>query len=75
MAEPANSKLRYNIRAWVAIIAVLNGPIAIIGLFTIKIEPSNAQILGMVIGLVLGWGGAVVTSQFGQAGTPPKAGS
>lgn len=64
MANPANTKLRYSVRAWVAIIAVLNGPIALTGLFLIKIEPSNAQTIGLVLGLVLGWGGLVVASQF-----------
>lgn len=72
MANGADSKLRYSVRAWVAILAVSTGPIALIGLFLIKIEPSNAQTLGLVLGLVLGWGGAVVTSQFQAPGTGQK---
>lgn len=75
MANGPNSKLRYSVRAWVAILSVSTGPISLIGLFLIKIEPSNSQTLGLVLGLVLGWGGAVVTSQFQAPGSGPKSGS
>lgn len=68
------TKLRYSVRAWVAIIAVVSGPMTILLLVFHAVPRENGQTVGLVVGLVLGWGTLVVSSQFGRLGPAPAKG-
>ncbi|WP_375393077.1 hypothetical protein [uncultured Sphingomonas sp.] len=60
-------------RATLGMIAVLGGLLIIAGLFFVRVPESNKEPLMIALGIVLGWGGAVVTFEFGASATGRKA--
>lgn len=52
---------------------VLFGFIGLLGLYLIEVPAGNRDALVLALGLVLGWGGAVVNYEFGSSSAGRKA--
>ena len=60
-------------RATLGLICVIGGLAGLAGLYFIPIPSGNRDALMLALGIVLGWGGAVVTFEFGSSATGRKA--
>lgn len=60
-------------RAAVGIAALAAGLSGLILLFFVEIPPRNENALLLALGIVLGWGGSVVQSEYGASTTGRKA--
>ena len=49
------------------------GIVALILLFFVEIPPRNENALMLALGIIIGWGGNVVASEFGSSSTGRKA--
>ena len=63
----------HRFRAWIGIIARLSGMIGFFMLFFVEVPAGNREPMLLALGVVLGWGGAVVSSEFGASATGRKA--
>lgn len=64
---------RQHFRYAVGVLVILGGLAALAGLYFIAIPSSNREALLLAIGLVLGWGSAVVNYEFGSSSAGRKA--
>jgi hypothetical protein len=60
-------------RAVVGMLAILTGVTAFVLLFFVEIPPRNENALMLALGIVIGWGSAVVQSEYGASTTGRKA--
>lgn len=60
-------------RGAVGLIALLSGIAGFILLFFVPIPEKNENAIMLALGLVLGWGSAVVSSEYGSSATGRKA--
>ncbi len=60
-------------RATIGIMCVSTGIIGLGLLFFVNIPPRNENALLLALGIVLGWGGAVVASEYGASTTGRRA--
>ncbi|SFK44832.1 hypothetical protein SAMN03159338_4285 [Sphingomonas sp. NFR04] len=60
-------------RAAVGIAALSAGLLGLILLFFVEIPPRNENAVLLALGIVLGWGGSVVQSEYGASTTGRKA--
>lgn len=60
-------------RAWVGLLCILGGLLALAGLYFVPIPAGNRDALMLAIGVVLGWGGSVVGHEFGGSVAGQKA--
>lgn len=59
-------------RPFLGMICVLSGLAGIVGLYIIEIPSGNKDVLVLALGIVLGWGSAVVQSEYGATTTGRK---
>lgn len=60
-------------RASVGLLAVIGGLLGLGGLYFVEIPAGNRDALMLAIGIVMGWGGNVVTYEFGGSVAGRKA--
>lgn len=60
-------------RATVGLLCVLGGLVGFGGLYFVQIPPGNRDALMLALGIVMGWGSAVVQSEYGASTTGRKA--
>lgn len=60
-------------RALVGLMALVGGLLGFVLLFFVEIPPRNENALLLALGIVLGWGAAVVQSEYGASSTGRKA--
>lgn len=60
-------------RALVGMLSILTGIAAFALLFFVEIPPRNENALMLALGIVIGWGSAVVQSEYGASTTGRKA--
>jgi hypothetical protein len=58
---------RANARFWLAAMIILMGAGFLVALLFFKVPEGNERILDIAAGLVLGWGGAVVSFYYGSS--------
>lgn len=59
-------------RGFIGIFVVVGGFAALAGLYVVDIPEGNKEPLLLAIGIVLGWGGAVIASEYGATSTGRK---
>lgn len=59
-------------RGFIGIFVVVGGFAALAGLYVIDIPTGNKEPLLLAIGIVLGWGGSVIASEYGATTTGRK---
>lgn len=64
---------RSGFRYTIGVLVTLGGLAALAGLYFIAVPESNREPLLLAIGLVLGWGSAVVNYEFGSSSAGRKA--
>lgn len=60
-------------RGLVGFIAMLTGVVAFVLLFFVEIPARNENALMLALGIIIGWGSAVVSSEYGASTTGRKA--
>jgi hypothetical protein len=60
-------------RAVVGLICVVGSMVGFGGLYFVEIPPGNRDALMLALGIVFGWGSAVVQSEYGASTTGRKA--
>lgn len=63
----------HRFRAAVGIVALAAGIAGFILLFFVRVPPENRDAMMLALGIVLGWGAAVVQSEYGASTTGRKA--
>ena len=59
-------------RGFIGVFVVVGGFAALAGLYVVDIPPGNKEPLLLAIGIVLGWGGSVIASEYGATTTGRK---
>jgi hypothetical protein len=59
-------------RGFIGVFVVVGGFAALAGLYIVDIPAGNKEPLLLAIGIVLGWGGSVVASEYGATTTGRK---
>lgn len=59
-------------RGFIGIFVVIGGFAALAGLYVVDIPEGNKEPLLLAIGIVLGWGGSVIASEYGATTTGRK---
>ncbi len=59
-------------RPAIGIICIIGGLAGFFALFILEVPPGNRDALMLALGLVMGWGGAVVQSEYGSTSTGRK---
>jgi hypothetical protein len=59
-------------RGLIGLMVLVGGLGALAGLYVIDIPPGNKEPLLLAIGIVLGWGGSVISSEYGASTTGRK---
>jgi hypothetical protein len=59
-------------RQGIGLLCIIGGLSALAGLYFIDVPPGNKEPLLLAIGIVLGWGGSVVNSEYGATTTGRK---
>lgn len=59
-------------RGFIGVLVMVGGLGALAGLYVIEVPPGNKEPLLLAIGIVLGWGGNVVASEYGATTTGRK---
>lgn len=60
-------------RALIGLMALIGGLVGFLLLFFVKVPPENRDAMMLALGIVMGWGGAVVQSEYGASATGRKA--
>lgn len=58
---------RNTFRYTVGLIAVIGGFVGLIGLYFVEIPGGNRDAVTLALGIVLGWGGAVINGEWGSS--------
>lgn len=58
---------RNTFRYTVGLIAVVGGFVGLIGLYFLEIPAGNRDAVTLALGIVLGWGGAVINGEWGSS--------
>jgi hypothetical protein len=59
-------------RGLIGLMVLIGGLGALAGLYVVDIPPGNKEPLLLAIGIVLGWGGSVISSEYGATTTGRK---
>lgn len=59
-------------RQFIGLLCIIGGLAALAGLYFIDVPAGNKEPLLLAIGVVLGWGGSVVNSEYGASATGRK---
>jgi hypothetical protein len=70
-ARPPREGARF--RAIIGLLVLLGGLICVVALFFVPIPDGNKEAVILAIGVVLGWGGTVVSYEFGSSPSGRKA--
>lgn len=70
---PAPEKERHVFRGFVGVLALFGSLLGFAGLYFVPIPAGNRDALMLALGIVFGWGSAVVQSEFGSSTTGRKA--
>jgi hypothetical protein len=60
-------------RALLGLVALIGGLLGLAGLYFVPIPEANREPLLLALGLVLGWGGTIVSYEFGSSPAGRKA--
>ena len=63
----STAKTRNTFRYVIGIIAIIGGLAGMAGLYFVKVPEGQVDPLLVVLGIVLGWGGAVVNGEWGSS--------
>jgi hypothetical protein len=59
-------------RGFIGVLVLVGGLAALAGLYVVNVPEGNKEPLLLAIGIVLGWGGSVVSSEYGATTTGRK---
>lgn len=67
--EPKDSGI---FRQFIGLLSIIGGLSALAGLYFIDVPVGNKEPLLLAIGIILGWGGSVINSEYGATATGRK---